>query len=121
MNNFPDLATALAFTATLPVGTFSISQDLDGSATVITGLIPASTVPQVITSFQAKAALSQAGLYSKVNTYMTTTAPELQQIAWAEASTFDRNDSFIAALAPALGLTDSQVDQLFIVGVTLQA
>ena len=92
---------------------------VDGIPTLSAAVV--NLVPQVLTAYQAKAALSQAGLYAAVNTYMTTTAPELEQIAWANASSFDRSDTFIASLAPALNLTGAQIDQLFIVGATLTA
>lgn len=120
MNEFPDLASALIFTATLAIGTFSVEQDLDGSVIVTTGLVPANTVPQTLTAYQAKAALSLAGLFAAVNTYMTTTALEIDQIAWANAQSFNRTDPIIVNMMPVLSLTATQVDQLFITGFALQ-
>jgi hypothetical protein len=79
-------------------------------------LIP---VPQSITAFQAKAALVNAGLYAQVNTYMTTTAPALDQLAWAEAPSFQRTDTILNAMAAAIGLTSSQLDGLFIAGANI--
>ena len=73
-------------------------------------------VPQTLTSFQAKAALANAGLYIAVNTYMTTTASLIDQIAWIEATIFERSSPTIARLAVLLNLSSAQIDALFIAG-----
>jgi hypothetical protein len=78
------------------------------------GLLPNNGVPQTVTSFQAKAALANAGLYTAVNAYMTTTASQIDQLAWQEQTTFNRNDAIIASLMAPLNLTSTQLDQLFI-------
>lgn len=69
-------------------------------------------VPQSVSAFQAKAALLNAGLMPQVTTAVNA-ASQIVQLAWAQAETFDRNDSTIAALATALGLSSAQVDNLF--------
>lgn len=71
-------------------------------------------VPQSITSYQAKAALSNAGLYTTVNTYMNGTAPIHDQLAWQEQITFSRSDAIIAAMAGPLNLSSAELDTLFI-------
>jgi hypothetical protein len=71
-------------------------------------------VPQMVTSFQAKAALANADLYAAVNTWMTTKAPLIDQLAWQETKAFRRGDTMIANLAGPLGLSDAQLDALFI-------
>lgn len=70
-------------------------------------------VPAQVTRRQAKQAMNAAGLLGAVETYMET-APIEHQIEWAEASIFKRNDPLIAGLSATLGLTDEQLDQLFI-------
>jgi hypothetical protein len=35
-------------------------------------------------------------------------------LAWDEATTFERNSAFIGTFGPSLGLTDAQIDALFI-------
>lgn len=66
----------------------------------------------VVSRFQAMAALLDAGLLSQVNTALADAGP-LAQLAWAEATEFRRNSPTIAGLAAGLGLTDTQVDDLF--------
>ncbi len=66
----------------------------------------------VVSRFQAMAALMDAGLLSSVNTALAGAGP-LAQLAWAEATEFRRNSPTIAGLAAGLGLSDTQVDDLF--------
>ena len=65
-----------------------------------------------VSRFQAMAALLDAGLLSQVNAALADAGP-LAQLAWAEATEFHRNSPTIAGLASGLGLTDTQVDDLF--------
>ena len=65
-----------------------------------------------VSRFQAMAALLDAGLLSQVNAALADAGP-LAQLAWAEATEFRRNSPTIAGLAAGLGLTDTQVDDLF--------
>ena len=66
----------------------------------------------VASRFQAMAALMDAGLLSQVNVALADAVP-LAQLAWAEATEFRRNSPTIAGLASGLGLTDTEVDDLF--------
>ena len=77
-------------------------------------------VPQEVTSFQAKAALLQAGLLPAVTAYMAT-APAFDQLAWAESTTFQRESPTLNRAAAALGMTSAQLDQLFIAASVIQA
>lgn len=65
-----------------------------------------------VSKFQAKAALAQAGLLGQAKQAVAN-ADEITQIAWEDATTFNRNSPTIATMAAALGLTDDQVDDLF--------
>jgi len=65
-----------------------------------------------VSRFQAMAALLNAGLLSQVNVALADAGP-LAQLAWAEATEFRRNSPTIAGLSAGLGLTDTQVDDLF--------
>jgi len=65
-----------------------------------------------VSKFQAKAALAQAGLLGQAKQAVAQ-ADEITQIAWEDATEFNRNSPTIAAMAQALGLTDEQVDDLF--------
>jgi len=65
-----------------------------------------------VSKFQAKAALAQAGLLDQVKQAVAS-ADTITQLAWEDATEFNRNSPTIAALSQALGLTDEQVDDLF--------
>lgn len=62
--------------------------------------------------FQARAALHQAGLLAQVEAAVASADP-IVQIAWADAAEWQRSSPTLAALAGAIGLTDTQVDDLF--------
>lgn len=66
----------------------------------------------IISRFQARAALMQAGLLADVELALAGAGP-LAQLAWAEAVEFRRTSPTIAAIAGALGLTEVQIDDLF--------
>lgn len=70
-------------------------------------------VPVVISRFQARAALMDAGLLADVELALADADP-IAQLAWAEATEWRRDSPTIAALAEAIGLTDVQVDALFL-------
>lgn len=69
-------------------------------------------VPSVVSAYQAKATLMQAGLYDKAAA-AAQAAGGLVALAWATATVFERSSPNIATLAAGLGLTDAQVDDLF--------
>jgi len=74
--------------------------------------IIAERAAMTVSRFQALAALLNAGLLSQVNVALADAGP-LAQLAWAEATEFRRNSPTIAGLAAGLGLTDTEVDDLF--------
>lgn len=75
--------------------------------------IDPNTVPQVVTRRQALLALLAAGKLDQVEAVVAG-SPREAQIAWEAAGTFERNSPLIAALAPQVGFTDADVDNLFI-------
>lgn len=77
-------------------------------------------VPQVVSRFQARAALHQAGLLTAAEAAVAA-ADTLTQIAWADAQEFRRNSPTIAALAASIGLTETQIDDLFRQAATITA
>lgn len=82
----------------------------------------APVVPASVSRFQARAALAQAGLLSTVDTYMSgLPADNIQRLAWQDATEFYRSSATVAAMASMLGLTDEQVDDLFVTAATIQA
>jgi hypothetical protein len=79
-------------------------------------------VPQLVTMRQARLALLQAGLLSQVDaTIDTLQSPQRDEarIEWDHSQTVERNRQLVTTLAPALGLSDEQIDQLFITAATL--
>lgn len=80
------------------------------------------SVPSSVSRFQARAALAQAGLFSAVDAYMSgLPADNIQRLAWQDATEFLRGSATVAAMATMLGLTESQVDQLFITAKGIEA
>ena len=73
---------------------------------------PPVPVPAEVPQWQARRALHAAGLLASVETAVAAASQDIQ-ITWEYAPNIVRNSPFIAALAPALGLTDAQIDDLF--------
>jgi hypothetical protein len=78
--------------------------------------------PQVVSRFQARAALHLAGLLDDVNAMMADPAtPMLARLAWQDAQEFRRQSPTVLAMAAELNLTDAQIDQLFITAAAIEA
>lgn len=99
----------------------NVGDGWDGSS-VIPAPQPAPVVPAEITMRQARLALLGAGLLASVGTAINA-MPEPQRsaarIEWDYSSAVQRHNGFVQSLGPALGLTESQIDDLFRVAVTL--
>lgn len=79
-------------------------------------------VPQAVSMRQARLALLGAGMLATVNSTisgMTGAAGEAARIEWEYSGEVQRHKQLVASLGPALGLTDAQLDQLFITAATL--
>jgi hypothetical protein len=77
------------------------------------------TVPAQITMRQARLALLQAGMLDAVDAAinaLSEPAKTRARIEWEYSSSVVRANGFVAVLATALGLTDAQLDALFIAG-----
>jgi hypothetical protein len=77
-------------------------------------------VPARVSRSQAKAALHLAGLLTQVEALMA--APETDPIAaifWREEPHFDRNSALIASMGAQLGLSETQIDELFITAASI--
>jgi hypothetical protein len=80
------------------------------------------TIPQVVSKFQAKAALMGAGLLEQVETMMADPAADpLAVLAWTDAQEFRRASPTVAAMAAALGLDDAALDALFTTAAGIEA
>lgn len=79
---------------------------------------PKPKVPEAVTMRQARLALLYSGLYDTINTALTLipdqTAKSAALIEWEYALFVNRNSALISGLQPMLGLTDDQLDALFI-------
>lgn len=90
-----------------------VQDAIASGATVTVETPPSNPVPQEVSRFQAKAALSLAGKLTEADAAVAASNNPILQLAWAEATTFKRNSPGIAALAPAIGLDDAALDDLF--------
>lgn len=75
-------------------------------------------VPQVVSRRQGKQALLLAGklgdVQPAIDAITDPTEQMMAQIYWDDAQDFERNNATLISLATALGLTDAEVDELFI-------
>lgn len=80
--------------------------------------IKKASVPHVVTRRQARRALALAGLLDAVEAAVAAIPDPMQrtiaQIDWADATEFKRDDETLNMLAGALGLSETQLDDLFI-------
>lgn len=88
-------------------------QPVPPDATPASQLTASPTIPQVVTRRQAMLALLAAGKLDAVDLAIQN-APRVVQITWSTAAEFERTNPLIEALAPALGLTPNDIDNLFI-------
>lgn len=77
-------------------------------------------VPQVVSRFQARAALLQAGILELAETYISNATP-LEKLAWNDAQEFRRTSPTVKAIAVSLGLSDDDLDNLFIEAEKIEA
>lgn len=83
---------------------------------------PESFKPKSVTMRQARLALLEAGYYSSVQTAINAIEDPIlkqaSQIEWEYAATVDRGSSFTQSMATALGLTEEDMDNLFMLAVS---
>lgn len=101
---------------------FAIPSGADPFALAQTADENAPLVPQSVTMRQARLALLGAGKLAAVDAAIDA-MPEPQKsaarIEWEYAAEVRRDNDFVAGLAPALGMTDAQVDALFVAAAAL--
>lgn len=79
-------------------------------------------VPEQVTMRQARLALLAAGLLANVDTSidsLPSPTKEAARIEWDYSSTVERHRGLVQSLGAAMGLTDAQLDALFIQAATL--
>lgn len=75
----------------------------------------APVIPRSVTRYQARAALLEAGLLGSVEAHFSMLPDtSLDRLAWQEAPTVNRDGEALQGAAAALGLTEEQVDALFV-------
>ena len=83
---------------------------------------PPPPIPTTVTRFQALAVLAAGGYLDTVRTYINTLDQNnVQRLAWENAADWERTSPTLNALATMLGLTDAQVDALFIAASQVSA
>lgn len=81
-------------------------------------------VPEVVTRAQGKAALVHFGKWAAVLEFVAAIPDDTQrllaEIALNDTQEWRRDSPFLAAAADALGLTEAQMDGLFVYAATVQ-
>ena len=84
----------------------------------------AALIPQSVSMAQARKALvlggvSMASVAAAIAAISDTTQRELAQIDWEYSTTVRRVSPLVESLGPSLGLTDAQIDALFVAASSL--
>lgn len=80
----------------------------------------AANVPEVVTPFQARTALRLAGHFDNVMTIINA-ADDMTKDAWEYATEFRRTSPLLNGLAQQLGISQQQLDELFIAAGAVEA
>lgn len=93
------------------------------SALVAVSGAASNTVPKLVTPRQAKLALLSAGLLDEVEAAIDAIADpatkRVAQIEWEYAQEIERGWPLLVQIAGAMGMTDAELDELFIAAATL--
>lgn len=105
----------LAFTASLVVpATPSRGWDITAPAAAH------PPVPPLIPAWKGKAALREAGLLGAVEAAVAVAGGRIAD-AWACAPEWSRDSEFLSELAVTLGLTDMEIDHMFLVAAGIRS
>ncbi|EIM25762.1 hypothetical protein [Microvirga lotononidis] len=75
---------------------------------------PEPPFPSVVTAAQAKIALFNGGLLDQVKAVVAAHPYEIVRIWFADANNWERGNPYVQALGVEIGLTDEQMDELFV-------
>lgn len=82
------------------------------------------TIPRQVTRAQGKAALIQAGIWPSVLSFIDSIEDETEKalalVAINDTTHWQRNSPFLARAADALGVSQEQLDDLFIAASTIE-
>ena len=103
----------------------SQTEEFDGTNVVVTRTwsdpVPTVEVPESVTPYQARIALLEAGLLDQLTDLMNDpSTPTAAKIAWEYATVWMRNSVFITSLGPSLGLSEADIDNLFIAAAQVE-
>jgi hypothetical protein len=79
---------------------------------------PAPYIPSIVSMRQARLALLQVGLLSTVSAAIAA-GGEADQIEWEYAAEVNRNQPLVQNMKAGLGLSDTDLDNLFIMAASL--
>jgi len=83
---------------------------------------PPPPIPSTVTRFQALAVLAAGGYLDTVHAYIDTLPrSNITRLAFENAADWERTSPTVNTLAQMLGLTDAQVDELFIAAAQVSA
>jgi hypothetical protein len=82
---------------------------------------PPPPVPEIVSRFQARAALMIAGKLADAEAAVAASNDPLTQLAWAEAVEWKRSSPALNGLAEAIGMTQADVDELFRTAASIEA
>jgi hypothetical protein len=83
---------------------------------------PPTPIPSTVTRFQALATLAAGGWLDTVHVYIDALPRNnVQRLAFENATDWERTSPTVNAIAAMLGLSDAQVDDLFIAASQVSA
>jgi hypothetical protein len=83
---------------------------------------PPPAIPPTVTRFQALATLAASGWLDTIHVYIDALPRNnVQRLAFENATDWERTSPTVNALAQMLGLSDAQVDDLFIAASQVSA
>lgn len=89
-----------------------------GEFTSPLSLPPGPVIPTSLTPRQLRLILNAYGLLDQVEALVATQDKAIQ-LAWEYATTFLRDDQLLNTMAQHLGITQEQIDTMFIEGATI--
>lgn len=106
-----------AFVVDTPVEHFS-HWSINVAGKSISMVLPTAPVPQSVTKLQLVRALRTAGLWGDVKSALKSSGTVVKE-DWEYASQINRYDSLVASFAVAIGLTEADMDAIFVQGAEL--
>jgi hypothetical protein len=97
--------------------------DVDGAPhySPVTVDAPPAAVPEVVTNFQARAALMGAGLFDAVDQAIKNSGNPVAVQAWEYANEVTRGGALVSEMAVQLAISDEAMDDLFRAAAVIEA